>query len=150
MRFHIPSYLIASLFLFPKLPEAQIFNTFTNLGCSTMESIVSSCGDKIQTQITVSSIVFSCICYDNSGNYAPSIYGDAASSCADFLLSAYSTTANAFIQYAASFCTDPSFAPAKTTPQVTIPTATSAGASSSGSTPAQVSYDETLLASLRS
>jgi hypothetical protein len=144
MRFRIPSYLFASLAFFSNLSSAQVnsaFNPLANPGCSTVESIVESCAPKIGTQATVSSVAFSCLCFDNSGNYAPTIYGDAASTCTDYILSAFSTTGNAFVAYAASFCTDPSFPPVKTTSPVTESTATGVGRSTgSGSATTKVSF----------
>jgi len=143
---HFPEYLLSCLALFSRLSIAQVnsaFNPLANPGCATVESIVESCAPKIATEATVSSVVFSCICYDNSGNYAPTIYGNAASTCTDYTLSAFSTTGNAFVQYAAGFCTDPSFAPVKTTLPVTTPTATGVGAGGSNSAAAQTTTSTT-------
>ena len=154
MRFHIPSYLFANLAFLSNLSSAQVnsaFNPLANPGCSTVESIVESCAPKIGTQAIVSSVASSCLCFDNSGNYAPTIYGDATSTCTDYILSAFSTTGNAFVAYAAGFYTDPSFAPVKTTPPVVMPTVTGVGGSTgSSSAIAKGSFQEKLLVTLQS
>ena len=135
--------MFANLAFLSNLSSAQVnsaFNPLANPGCSTVESIVESCAPKIGIQATVSSVAFSCLCFDNSGNYAPTIYGDAASACTDYILSVFSTTGNAFVAYAAGFCTDPSFAPVKTTAALTTSTVTGVGGSTgSGSTATKVS-----------
>lgn len=137
--------IFSSVVLFPAFSKAQAsFDPLSNPGCSTVESIVQSCAPKIATEATVSSVVFSCICYDGSGNYAPTIYGDAATACTNYILSAYSTQGNAFVAYAAGFCTNPSFAPVATTPVDITPTATSVGVASSSSAAAGVSEEEVL------
>jgi hypothetical protein len=121
------------------------FNPLSNPGCSTVESIVQSCAPKIGADATVSSVAFSCLCYDGSGNYAPTIYGDAATACTNYILSVFSTQGNQFVQYAAGFCTDPNFVPTGTTPVISTPTATGVGVVSTGSAPAQVSYIDVLV-----
>jgi hypothetical protein len=98
--------------------------------------------------ITVSSAIFSYICYDNSGNFAPTIWGNAATACADYFNSVYSTTqSEPFVQYATGFCENPSFIPAGTSPVMSIgpASATIVGTTSTGGTAAQVSVNKVRL-----
>lgn len=103
-----------------KLVKAQLpqpFNPLANPGCSTAYHIVTSCEPKLlsvatKDPLSLNSAVFSCICFDNSGDYVPKSYDDAAVSCADYMLSALHTTVNSFLQYAAGFCSDTAYATA--------------------------------------
>jgi len=131
MRLSSPFYLLFVVFV-PKFLNAQApLNPLTNPGCSTIYSIVESCISKTPGLPTLpSSVAFSCLCYDSLNNYAPTVYGNAATTCLDFIISAYSTTDNPFGAYAAGFCTDPSFVPVATTPPITIGATAGRGSSS--------------------
>lgn len=105
-------------------------NLLTYPPCSTAYGIVESCIQKVGAPMTQTSIAFSCICFDNGGNYVPTSYDNAASACNSYAESVYHTTTNAFIAYVDGFCTDPSFAPVSTS----IASATASTPSGSAST----------------
>jgi hypothetical protein len=54
---------------------------------------------------------FSCICYDNSGNYVPTSHDNAASLSSSYEVTAFTTQGNSFLAYLAGFCTNALYAP---------------------------------------
>ena len=56
-------------------------NPLTVPACSTMLSIVESCESKLIDANTITASVFSCLCFDGSGNYAPAVYDNAVAGC---------------------------------------------------------------------
>jgi len=124
---HFLTLLLVSLVL-ANAQQSQPLNLLTVPGCSTAYTIVNSCAQKLHASATITSVAWSCVCYDNSGNYVPTSYDNAASSCSSFLTGVYHTTGNPFLQYLAGFCTDPSYAPATNT---AVPTKGSSASASS-------------------
>jgi hypothetical protein len=100
---------------------------FTVPGCSTADAIINSCAHKLGTAVANTASAFSCICYDNSGNYVPSSYDDAASSCSSYAVTAFTTQGNALEAYIAGFCTDTLYAPPGTTVVTTASVAAGTG-----------------------
>jgi hypothetical protein len=122
-------------------------NLMTYPPCATAANIINSCAEKIGAPMTITSVAFSCICFDN-GAYVPNRYDAAASACDSFAETLYHTTGNAFIAYIDGFCTDPSYAPGTTSiPSVvtSLPTNPATTASGSVSSASQVSQRPKLL-----
>jgi hypothetical protein len=71
--------------------------------------------------------------YDNSGNYVPTSYDNAASLCSSYEVTAFTTQGNSFLAYLAGFCTDTLYAP----PGTVVVTTTSVAGGAGGSTVTQ-------------
>ena len=131
MRPFTPLALHACLVSLLKLSNAQSnpYNLLTVPGCSTAYEIVNSCVQKLGIAATSTASAFSCICYDNAGNYVPSSYDNAASSCTSYEVTAFSTQGNSFLAYLAGFCTNTLYAPSGTAVVTTTSVAGGAGGS---------------------
>lgn len=81
-------------------------NPLTVPACSTMLSIVLSCESKLGDAASVSGSVFSCLCFDNSGKYKPTVYDNAVAGCS----SKYSDQSTDFDFWLPGFCTGSSYA----------------------------------------
>ncbi|KAG0647051.1 Ferric reductase B [Hyphodiscus hymeniophilus] len=103
----------------------------TNAGCLTYYSLYTSCAATLQDSIYTTSAVWSCICFDSFGNYAPAVYDNAAASCWDYLQSIDSETSQAYVQYWTDFCTNPPFATTGTAPIISTSSAVSVTTTSS-------------------
>ena len=77
-------------------------NPLTVPACSTMLSIVESCESKLIDANTVTASVFSCLCFDSSGNYLPAAYDNAVSGCS----SAFPDESTDFDFWLPGFCTN--------------------------------------------
>ena len=57
-------------------------NPMTAPACATMLSIALSCESKFTDLNPVTASIYNCLCFDNSGNYVPSVYDNAVAGCA--------------------------------------------------------------------
>jgi hypothetical protein len=71
-----------------------------------MLSIVDSCEYKLVDANTITASVFSCICFDSSGNYKPAAYDNAVAGCS----SAYPDDSTDFGFWLPGFCTNTNYA----------------------------------------
>ncbi|KAE9374253.1 hypothetical protein N431DRAFT_335436 [Stipitochalara longipes BDJ] len=101
---------VVFLGLLPNLSTAQgspsTENPLTVPACSTMLSIVESCESKLVDANTITASVFSCLCFDGSGKYAPAVYDNAVAGCS----SAFPTESTDFDFWLPGFCTNSDFA----------------------------------------
>jgi hypothetical protein len=71
-----------------------------------MLSIVDSCESKLLDANTITASIFSCFCFDSSGNYAPAIYDNAVAGCS----SAFPQDSTDFDFWLPGLCTSSDFA----------------------------------------
>jgi hypothetical protein len=81
-------------------------NPLTVPACATMLSIVESCEYKLTAANTVTASIFNCLCFDNSGNYVPSVYDNAVAGCS----SVFADQSTDFDFWLPGFCTDTEYA----------------------------------------
>jgi hypothetical protein len=81
-------------------------NPFTVPACATMLSIALSCESKFTDASPVTASIYNCLCFDNSGNYVPSVYDNAVAGCASELAD-QTTDLNFWLP---GFCTDTEYA----------------------------------------
>jgi hypothetical protein len=107
---HFAAIQVFFLGFLPNLLAAQgsqdSENPLTVPACATMLSIVDSCESKLLDANTITASVFSCLCYDGSGNYIPAVYDNAVAGCS----SALPTDSADFGFWLPGLCTDANYA----------------------------------------